>query len=38
MYFVAGLVLEHVSGERWDDFIRTRILRPLGMERADLAR
>jgi CubicO group peptidase (beta-lactamase class C family) len=34
MYFVAGLVLERVSGERWDDFIRTRILRPLGMERA----
>jgi CubicO group peptidase (beta-lactamase class C family) len=34
MYFVAGLVLERVSGERWDDFIRTRILLPLGMERA----
>jgi CubicO group peptidase (beta-lactamase class C family) len=34
MYFVAGLVLERVSGGRWDDFIRTRILRPLGMERA----
>jgi CubicO group peptidase (beta-lactamase class C family) len=34
MYFVAGLVLERVSGERWDDFIGTRILRPLGMERA----
>jgi CubicO group peptidase (beta-lactamase class C family) len=34
MYFVAGLVLERISGERWDDFIRTRILRPLGMERA----
>jgi hypothetical protein len=34
MYFVAGLVLERISGERWDDFIRTRILRPLGMEQA----
>lgn len=34
MYLVAGLVLERVSGERWDDFIRTRILLPLGMERA----
>jgi CubicO group peptidase (beta-lactamase class C family) len=34
MYFVAGLVLEHIIVERWDDFIRTRILRPLGMERA----
>ena len=34
MYLVAGLVLERVSGERWEDFVRTRILRPLGMERA----
>jgi CubicO group peptidase (beta-lactamase class C family) len=37
MYLVAGLVLERVSGERWDDFIRTRILLPLGMERATTA-
>jgi CubicO group peptidase (beta-lactamase class C family) len=34
MYLVAGLVLERVSGERWEDFIRERILLPLGMERA----
>jgi len=26
MYLVAGLVLERVSGERWEDFVRTRIL------------
>jgi CubicO group peptidase (beta-lactamase class C family) len=34
MYLVAGLVLERVSGERWEDFVKTRILLPLGMERA----
>jgi CubicO group peptidase (beta-lactamase class C family) len=34
MYLVAGLVLDRVSQERWDDFIRDRILLPLGMERA----
>jgi CubicO group peptidase (beta-lactamase class C family) len=34
MYLVAGLVLERASGQRWEDFIRTRILLPLGMERA----
>ncbi|HEY3908469.1 MAG TPA: serine hydrolase [Stellaceae bacterium] len=34
MYLVAGLVLERVSGECWEDFVRTRILQPLGMERA----
>jgi CubicO group peptidase (beta-lactamase class C family) len=34
MYLVAGLVLERISGESWEDFIRTRILLPLGMERA----
>jgi CubicO group peptidase (beta-lactamase class C family) len=34
MYLVAGLGLERVSGKRWEDFVRTRILLPLGMERA----
>ena len=34
MYLTAGLVLERASGEPWDDFVRTRILLPLGMERA----
>jgi CubicO group peptidase (beta-lactamase class C family) len=33
-YLVAGLMLERVSAERWDDFVRTRILLPLGMQRA----
>jgi CubicO group peptidase (beta-lactamase class C family) len=34
MYVVAGLVVERVSGERWDDFVRNRLLLPLGMGRA----
>jgi CubicO group peptidase (beta-lactamase class C family) len=34
MYLVARLVLERVSGQRWEDFLRTRILLQLGMERA----
>jgi CubicO group peptidase (beta-lactamase class C family) len=34
MYLVAGIVLERISGQRWEDFIRDRILLPLGMERA----
>jgi CubicO group peptidase (beta-lactamase class C family) len=27
-------VLERIGGQRWEDFIRDRILQPLGMERA----
>jgi CubicO group peptidase (beta-lactamase class C family) len=34
MYLVAGIVLERISGQRCEDFIRDRILLPLGMERA----
>ena len=30
-YIAAGAVLEKVSGRRWEDFTRSRILRPLGM-------
>jgi len=33
MYIAAGKVLEKVSGMSWADFIRTRILEPLGMHR-----
>jgi hypothetical protein len=33
MYIAAGLVIEEVSGQNWDDFIRERILVPLKMER-----
>jgi len=31
MYQVAGQVIEAVSGQRWEDFIATRIMKPLGM-------
>ena len=31
LYLVAGEVIEAVSGLTWEDFVRTRILEPLGM-------
>ncbi|SHG86997.1 serine hydrolase [Winogradskyella jejuensis] len=31
MYIVAGEVLKRVSGMSWEDFIETRIMRPVGM-------
>ena len=31
LYTVAGEVLEAVSGKSWEDFVETRILRPVGM-------
>jgi hypothetical protein len=31
MYLVAGMVAERITGPRWEDFTRTRILDPLGM-------
>jgi CubicO group peptidase (beta-lactamase class C family) len=30
-YMLAGMVVEHASGMPWAEFVRTRILRPLGM-------
>jgi len=33
MYIAAGLVIEKVTGENWDDFIKERILDPLHMDR-----
>ncbi len=32
MYVAAGLVLEKVSGQSWADFVRSRILEPIGMK------
>ncbi|MCB9877988.1 MAG: serine hydrolase [Planctomycetes bacterium] len=32
MYMVAGLVVEKVSGQSWEDFVTERLLRPLHME------
>src|SRR3954449_13196030 len=31
LYLVAGEVIEAVSGQAWEDFVSTRILRPVGM-------
>jgi CubicO group peptidase (beta-lactamase class C family) len=31
MYLVAGIVAERITGQRWEDFTRSRILDPLGM-------
>jgi CubicO group peptidase (beta-lactamase class C family) len=31
MYLAAGTVAERITGQRWEDFTRTRILDPLGM-------
>ncbi len=33
MYMVAGEVVAAASGMSWDDFVETRIFKPLGMER-----
>jgi CubicO group peptidase (beta-lactamase class C family) len=33
MYIAAGLVIEKISGQSWDDFINARILEPLNMDR-----
>ena len=32
MYMVAGLVIEQTSGASWDEFVRTRLFVPLGMQ------
>ncbi|MES2176337.1 MAG: serine hydrolase [Gemmatimonadota bacterium] len=31
LYLVAGQLIEKVSGQSWEDFVRTRILEPVGM-------
>ena len=33
MFITAGRIVEKVSGMKWADFVRTRILTPLGMDR-----
>lgn len=34
LYMVAGQLIEEVSGETWETFVRGHILRPLGMDHA----
>src|SRR5689334_19600222 len=36
LYLVAGEVIEAVSGESWEDFVRSRILRKVGMTASDV--
>jgi CubicO group peptidase (beta-lactamase class C family) len=36
-YLVAGHVVEALSGVRWEDFVRGRLLGPLGMRRTNLS-
>nr|WP_218669327.1 serine hydrolase [Massilia sp. KIM] len=31
MYVVAGQLLENVSGQRWEDYVRAKVLQPAGM-------
>ena len=35
-YGLAGYVVEALSGTRWEDYLRTRLLAPLGMDRSKL--
>ncbi len=32
MYMLAGYLVERVSGQKWEDFVRERIFKPLGMD------
>ncbi|MDQ3144628.1 MAG: serine hydrolase [Pseudomonadota bacterium] len=34
LYVVAGVLIERVSGLKWEDFVTARVLRPLGMRTA----
>ena len=34
LYVVAGQLIEAVSGQTWEDYLRTRVLRPAGMKQA----
>jgi len=36
LYLVAGEVIEAVSGQSWEDYVRTHILEPLGMTHSDV--
>jgi CubicO group peptidase (beta-lactamase class C family) len=36
LYLVAGEVIEAVSGQTWEEFVRTRILRKIGMRESDV--
>jgi CubicO group peptidase (beta-lactamase class C family) len=37
MFMAAGVVVEHVSGCTWEEFVRQRILQPLGMRNSNFS-
>src|SRR3990167_10656243 len=37
MYFIAGLAMEAVTHQNWEDLIRVRILNPLGMKNSNFS-
>jgi CubicO group peptidase (beta-lactamase class C family) len=37
MYVMAGLVIERVTGQTWEEAVHSRILAPLGMNRSNLS-
>ena len=37
MYAVAGLVIERVTGQTWEEFVQKRIFDPLGMKQANFS-
>jgi len=37
MFMTAGILIERVSGMVWEDFVRTRILEPLGMKASNFS-
>ncbi|MFC6987892.1 serine hydrolase domain-containing protein [Haloplanus sp. GCM10025708] len=37
-YFVLGCVVEEITGQEYDDYVRQNVLEPLGMERATFTR
>ena len=36
LYLVAGEVIEAVTGQTWEEFVRSRILQPVGMSESDV--
>jgi CubicO group peptidase (beta-lactamase class C family) len=36
-YMAAGHIVDVLSGTRWEDYLRTRLLMPLGMDRSNLS-
>ena len=37
MYLTAGVLVEHLSGQPWEAFVRSHIFEPLGMERSNFS-